>query len=199
MGFNVLLDIMGSMIIGGLLMLILFRLNDAATENTYNYGGELTSQQNLSTIVQILEYDFRKIGYCKDWVKIPDPTKAILLADSTRIKFLTDTDNDGSVDTMYYYLGPLSELSGTPNPRDRLLYRVVNSEAPSGVNLGVTLFRLTYYDALGDEISFPINSPGAISKMAINIKVENTSGYNNKYSSVFWRQVRLVARNLSNR
>lgn len=199
MGFNVLMDIIGSMIIGGMLMLILFRLNDAATENTYNYGGELTSQQNLATIVQILENDFRKIGYCKDWVKLPDPTKAILLADSTRIKFLTDIDNDGNVDTMYYYLGPLSELSSTPNPRDRLLYRVINNETPSGVNLGVTLFHLTYYDALGDELSFPINSPGAISKMAINIKVENTAGYNNKYSSVFWRQVRLVARNLNNR
>jgi hypothetical protein len=199
MGFNVILDVIGSMIIGGLLMLILFRLNDAATENTFNYGGELTSQQNLSTIVEILENDFRKIGYCKDWVKIPDPTKAILFADSTKIKFITDIDNDSNVDTMTYYLGPTSELSGTPNPRDRLLYRIVNSEPAVGVNLGVTQFRLMYYDSFGDEMTFPILNTGAIAKMAINIRVENVAGYNNQYSTVFWRQVRLVARNLNNR
>ncbi|MEJ2618221.1 MAG: hypothetical protein P8Z35_24910 [Ignavibacteriaceae bacterium] len=46
---------------------------------------------------------------------------------------------------------------------------------------------------------FPITSPGAITSMEINIAVENTAGYDNKYSSVFWRQIRLAARNLKNR
>lgn len=199
MGFNVILDIIGSTIIGGLLMLILFRLNDAATENTYNYGGELTSQQNLTTTVEILENDFRKIGYCADWNKIPIPSDAILDADSTRISFLTDVNSDGNVDSLKYYLGPLSELSGTPNPRDRLLYRVVNNEPAIGVNLGITQFKLIFFDALGDSISLPMEDTGEITSIEINISVENTSGYDNKYSTVFWRQIRLAARNLQNR
>lgn len=199
MGFNVLLDVVGSTIIGGLLMLILFRLNNSATENTYNYGGELTSQQNLTTIVEILENDFRKIGYCADWQKIPVPSLAILQADSNKISFLTDVEPDGNVDTMKYYLGPLSELTSTPNPRDRMLYRVINNETPVGVNLGLTEFKLVYFDALGDSISLPILNPGEITSMEINISVENTAGYDNKYTSVFWRQIRLAARNLKNR
>lgn len=203
MGFSDILDLAGSILIGGLIMLILFRMNDAAVENVYNNGGELSLQQNLAITAKVLEDDFRKIGYCADWKKIPDPSKSILLADSNRIRFLTDVDKgsgpDGIVDTILYAVGPTSELSQTPNPRDRFLYRIVNSETPRGINLGVTQFKIIYFDALGDTIDFPIAVPSQVYTLEINLTVENTAGYNEKYSSAFWRQIRLVARNLKNR
>lgn len=205
MGFSTIIDIVGSFLIGGTLMLILWRLNDASTENTYNYSGELSLQQNLATVAMVIEYDFRKIGYCADWNKIPDPTKSIVLADSDKIKFLTDIttssdpEGDGIVDTMYYYLGSASELTQTENPRDKILYRVVNNETPKGSNMGVTQFKMIYFNALGDTIDFPITVPGEISSMEINVTVENIAAYDQKYSSAFWRQIRLVARNLRNR
>lgn len=199
MGFSTLLDILGSMIIGGILMSIVFRLTDAATEKTYNNSGELSLQQNLATIAQIIEYDFRKIGYCADWNKLPDPSKAITYADATTLSFLTDVDSDGDVDSIKYFLGPTSELYMTENPRDRMLYRVVNDETPMGSNLGVTDFHMIYYDALGDTIYLPISNFGEISSIEINVTVENIAAYDSLYSSAFWRQIRLVARNLRNR
>lgn len=204
MGFSDIIDLAGSMLVGGLIMLILFRMNDAAVENVYNNGGELSLQQNLSVTAKVLEDDFRKIGYCESWTKIPDPSKSILLADSTRIRFLTDVDKDGSgpdgeVDTLLYALGPTSELAVTANPRDRFLYRIINSETPRGINLGVTQFKLIYFDALGDTINYPVTVPSEIYTIEINLTVENTAGYNEQYSSAFWRQIRLVARNLRNR
>lgn len=204
MGFSDIIDLAGSMLIGGLIMLILFRMNDAAVENVYNNGGELSLQQNLAVTAKVLEDDFRKIGFCADWKKIPDPSKSILLADSNKIKFITDVDKNGSgpdgfVDTLFYALGPTSELAQTPNPRDRFLYRILNSETPKGINLGVTQFKLVYFDALGDTINFPITVPSEVYTIEINLTVENVSGYNEKYSSAFWRQIRLVARNLRNR
>ncbi len=199
MGFTTILDVVGSVIIGGFLMLILYRTNSSAVENTYNNGSDLTVQENLASVVEILENDFRKIGYCNDWTKIPDPTKAIIYADSTSIKFLTDINNDGSVDTLCYYLGPTTDLSGTPNPNDRCLYRAVNGVSSHGVNLGVTQFSLLYYGALGDTLSLPITVPGQISSMQITIQVENTEAYNHQYVDAFWRQIRLAARNLRNR
>ncbi len=199
MGFSVLLDIIGSTIIGGILMMNLFQINNSAVENSYTGTGELIAQTNLATIVQILEFDVRKIGYCADWEKIPIPTEAIISADSTGIDYLTDVDSDGIVDTMHYYLGPTSELLSTPNPRDRILYRVVNSEVPVGVNLGVTQFNLTFFDVLGNPISFPIAVPGEIYTMQIDITVEDVSAYDEKYSTAFWRQIRLAAKNLRNR
>ena len=199
MGISVLLDILGSTVIGGILMMNLFQINNTAVENNYTGNGELIAQTNLSTIVQVLEHDFRKIGYCADWQKIPIPTQAIISADSTSIKYLTDVDSDGNVDSMYYYLGPTSELTETPNPRDRLLYRVVNNEAPVGVNLGVTEFSLCFFDVLGNPISFPITVPGEIYTMQIDITVEDVAAYDEQYSTAFWRQIRLAAKNLRNR
>jgi len=199
MGTNVILDIMGSMIIGGILLMTLFRLSDRATERTYSQSGDLIIQQNVATVVSILEYDFRKIGYCADWTKIPDPTKSIILADSNKIKFLTDVDKNKTVDTMYYYIGPPSELIYTANPRDRFLYRVVNNEKPAKVNLGVTYFNLVYYNSNKDIITTPVAVPGEIRSIQISLAVEDIEAYNQKYSQVFWRQIKMSAKNLKNR
>lgn len=199
MGFSTLIDIIGSTLIGGMLFLILLRINDAAVENTYVYGGELIVQQNLVEVVTLLEYDFRKIGYCADWQQIPNPSDAILAADSNDITFLTDLESDGVVDTLRYFTGDPSGLPGTANPRDMMLFRVENNETPQGANLGVTQFNMLFFDAIGNVIPFPINVPSEIYTMQINITVENTDAYNENYSSAFWRQIRLAARNLRNR
>jgi hypothetical protein len=199
MGFSTILDILASIIIGGILMMITWRLSDAATEKTYNNSGELSLQQNLATVAQILENDFRKIGYCADWNKFPDPSKAIVYADTSNIIYLTDIDLDSDMDSIHYYLGPTSQLSSTPNPRDRLLYRVLNNESPLASNLGVTQFKMVYFDALGDTIYPPITVAGSITSIEINLSVESVAAYDEKYSSAFWRQIRLVARNLRNR
>ncbi len=199
MGFTVILDLLGSTIVGGILLITLFRINGTATENNYTGNGELIAQQNLATIVQILETDFRRIGYCADWQKIPDPTQSILEVDSSMIKYLTDVDADGNVDTVKYYLGPTSELLATPNPRDRFLYRVVNDEKPVGVNLGVTNFKMEFFNTLGNKLSFPISNPGSIYSMQVDITVEDISAYNEQYATAYWRQIRLAAKNLRNR
>lgn len=199
MGFSSLIDVLGSFLVGGMLFMILLRMNDASVQNTFKYGGDLLVQQNLVEVVSLLEYDFRKIGYCRDWQNIPDPSKAIIAADSNSITFLTDINNDAVVDTMRYYLGPASELADTPNPRDRLLYRVINGAVPLTANLGVTQFNLVYFSALGDSLTFPILVPSEIYTMQINITVENYAAYDEDYSSAFWRQIRMAARNLRNR
>lgn len=199
MGFSTLIDIASSIIIGGVLLSIAWRLNDAATEKTYNNSNELSLQQNIAVVGRIIEHDFRKIGYCADWNKLPDPSKAIVYADTSEIKFLTDYDADGNLDSIRYYLGPTSELSSTPNPRDRMLYTVLNNEVPKSSNLGVTQFYLVFFDALGDTIPPPVTTAGLINSIEVNLTVESVAAYDEKYSSAFWRQIRLVARNIRNR
>ncbi len=220
MGSQVVLDLIASSITFGTLLLMAIRLNGSVAESSQMYNGDLIVQSNIITVISMIEYDFRKIGYCKDPSQIPDPSKAIILADSNRIKFYTDVatagnpDGDGIKDIVYYYLGPTSELSMTPNPRDRILYRVVNNQSPKGANLGITLFDLKFFAANGtpfdDTLTFPISAAqlGSISAMQITIQVENlaattlrynTARFDNQYSTAFWRQVRLISRNLKNR
>jgi hypothetical protein len=197
MGFTTIIDIVGSIIISGILMTIAWRLSDAATEKTFNNNGELTLQENLTTIASIVEYDFRKIGYCANRNNLPNPSKSIPYADTSSIKFYTDIDGDGNVDSIHYYLGPTSELTGTPNPRDRLLYRVVNNETPVSSNLGITQFYIRYFDVFDEEITPPVTLLGQIASMEITIVVENVAAYDEQYSSAFWRQIRLASRNVN--
>ena len=214
MGSQAILDVIGSFILFGWLLLSTIRVGTANSENMQSYGGELLVQENLVEITKLLEYDFRKIGYCAEPNRLPDPTKAIILADSTQIKFLTDVDltgsgPDGFIDSIYYYLGPTSELAYTANPRDRLLYRVVNNAAAKGANLGVTSFILRYFDGQVNVIAAPVAAANLqkIQTIQISIIVENTvaseivetAPMNQQYSSAFWQQMRLSSRNYRNR
>jgi type II secretory pathway component PulJ len=205
MGSSSMMDIIGSFVIAGFLFLMTMRLNQSAQETSAAYHIQLNLQTNLTTMVSILEYDLRKIGYCRDFKKIPDPTKSLLLADSTRIKFLCDYNNDGNLDSIYYWLGDPSELTDTPNPRDRFLYKQTNNLTPEKWNFGVTTFRLKYYDALGDSVNFPIADPSIVYSMEISVQVQAADPYDQVYVNdpfayeTFWRQIRLVSRNLQNR
>ncbi len=216
MGFMTLLDIAGSIVVGAFVVLMVLNMNDTAVENTYTYSGELTLQENLTEIVQLLEYDFRKIGYCADGTKIPDPSKSIVYADTDRFSFLTDvatpsaSRGDGTVDTLTYWLGSTDELAGTQNPRDRVLYRRVNLDPAVGSNLGLTRFHLQYYDGLGRVIPTPVAVTGQIQSVQIDVAVENVMAFDKKekdglpdstanYSVAMWRQLHLAARNLNDR
>lgn len=207
MGFSTLIDLIGSTIIGGYVLLLLLRINSASTENSFTYQEELVLQQNLTSSAQIIEHDFRKIGYCKNITAIPDPSKAILEAQEHSIKFLTDSNMDGFVDTMRYYLGTTDELSHTANPNDKYLYRVVNRDSAMGASSGITEFRLVYMNVSNDTLHFPIVDPGEIASMEINLAVEKTDAFGDRsdttkkflYSGAFWRQIKLVARNMQNR
>ena len=216
MGLMTLLDIAGSIVIGAFVVLMVLNLNDSAVENTYTYGGELTLQENLTELVSLVEYDFRKIGYCSNPAFVPDPSKSIVSADSESIRFVTDVAapgyprGDGIPDTLTYIAGPVAELASTQNPRDRVLYRQVNHETPVGSNLGMTVFKLHYFDGLGKAIPTPVAVPGQIQSIQIDVAVENVMAYDKRastgfvdstgsYSLALWRSIHLTARNLNNR
>lgn len=195
----------GSFFVAGILLLMGLRMNASANEASAVYHGNAILQRNITALVDIMETDFRKIGYCKDWTKIPDPSQSIRIADSTRLRFLTDVDNDGTLDSITYSLGPTSELATTPNPSDRYLYRQVNNGAPFPMNLGITQFSLRYYDTDDDPIPFPITDPRKVYYMEISIAVASAFPYKQEYMNdasqydVFWKQMRLVTKNLRNR
>jgi hypothetical protein len=144
---NVLLDLVGSSIIGGIILLAIFsyntRLNDASLSQTTNN----IVQSNLNAVTSILDYDFKKIGFgVNDSVKI-------LNADTSGITFLSDINNDGQIKIISYSLSSIDALVATPNPRDRLLYRTIDGSPLLTSNMGVTRFRLYYYDDEGNITS----------------------------------------------
>ena len=199
MGSSTLLDIIGSTIVGGILLVLVIQLGGQLSGMNYTYSNDLKVQTNLTTLVSLIETDFRKIGYCAIPLKFPDPTKALLLETKHSIKYIGDINNDGNLDTVYYYAGNTASASFTQNPRDMLLYRRINSAAPSAYNLGVTVFDFLYYDAIGDSLPLPIADPSTVYAIRISVLLESPDAYDTNYSNAYWRQLRLSARNLRNR
>ncbi|HTP79780.1 MAG TPA: hypothetical protein VMM57_05190 [Bacteroidota bacterium] len=205
MGSTTLLDIIGSFFIGGILLIMGMRLNAESNENTAVYNGNYILQMNITTLISLLETDFRRIGYCRDWTKIPDPSQAVRIADTSRLRYWTDVNNAGHLDSITYYVGPPSELSSTPNPYDRYLYRQVNTNTALQMNLGVTQFNFIFKDALDDTIHFPITNPANVYYMQLTVQVQSAVPYAQEYMNdpsqydVFWKELRLVTKNLKNR
>jgi hypothetical protein len=199
MGFSTIFDILSSMAVGGLLLLTLLRLNGTAIENSIIYGNDRTLQRALAQTAVVLEEDLRRMGYCEDPYKLTEEMSRIIAADKEYISFYTDTDRDGNLDSIAYFVSDTSALSVTKNPRDKILYRQINSEIPLIVNTNIVQFDFTYYDALGFELSKPVAQPALITHLEISFKVEDPEAYNENYSEAYWQQVRLTSRNLRKR
>lgn len=198
MGYSTLLDILGSVVIGGMLLLILLRINNIAVQKSFTFTGDAILQNNLVEVIKLIEYDFRQMGYDSDWANVNN-TPSITLANDTAITFLVD----GS--TVSYFTGGVGELSSTPNPRDVLLYRSVDGAMPLSSNMGVTRFDLVYFDMWGNQLATPVVNFSDIETIQIDIEVEDVYGYKDPYSqdSTFskagWRQIRMSTRNNNER
>lgn len=157
---SVMLDIFGSVFIAGMLLLLILKLNLFASTASYTSDTELKLQQNAKTLGEILNYDLRKIGYKYDGV-------AIIAAEEKRIKFwadmqppekilnedgstLIDNAGHGTPDQVEYYFDEATDVTGTQNPNDRVLVRIVNdTERIDGPTLGLVDLKFTYYNHTG--------------------------------------------------
>jgi type II secretory pathway component PulJ len=64
MGSQTILDLIASTMVFGTLLMIALRLNGGTMENMQSFREDILVQQNLVAVTVLLEYDFRKIGYC---------------------------------------------------------------------------------------------------------------------------------------
>jgi hypothetical protein len=203
---STILDIILSVLLGGILLLVVFSANDLTAETNYMLNGDLFVQQMLVSVVQIVEGEIRNMGY-----GIPDSLGAVVVvAKDTAIAFREDLGLDGTIDTLRYYTGPVSELAGTQNDSDRFLYRQINSSPRSAIGV-VTRFQLRYFSqGQADTLIPPIPPEDLVSIRIVEITLEVQNPYalyrhrsqvrpgerDALYSSSMWRQTRLASQNL---
>ena len=145
---NMILDIMGSSLIASIMFLLILKLNIYADNAKFYSDNDLKLQQNAKTLAEIVNYDFRKIGYNYEGT-------SIIAAQPKYIKFYADmnepgTPGYGTVDVIEYFLGDSTEVVATPNPRDKILYRVENyTDTLGGPSLGLIDIRFSYLNSRG--------------------------------------------------
>ena len=207
MGFSTLFDIVGSILVGGIILVMIGRINSNAMENTITSNTEFQTQSSMTSVVSAIESDLRKIGYTANYITPGNPEDAILLADTSSIKYLYDYDKNGAYDTIYYYLGPTSDLSGTPNPYDRYIYKKINNSAPVKVTSGVTTFKLTYFKFENNQsikMTFPITGASLKNINSLELMIALAPGRavpneRDPYPTSYWRQSKVTTRNLFSR
>lgn len=146
----VIIDIMGSTFVGGLVLMLIIKLNLFAGSSGVSSDNELKLQQNAKTLAEIINYDFRKIGFNYSGT-------AITKADSTRIKYFADIDRNGTIDTVEFYASDSTKSLGTENPRDIILYKKLNGVEQSGPSLGLTKIKFSYLDQYNIKTTVPAN------------------------------------------
>ncbi len=168
------MDLLGSTIIGGMLLLLVLKLNLFMSESSYSSDTELRLQQNTKTLAEIMNSDFRKIGYKVD-------TTPILNAKIDRFKFVGDLEppgqiGHGTIDTVEYFLEDSSFSAGTTNLHDIILVRVLNNkDTTDGPSLGLVKLQFSYLDS----ISTPTTNPADIRYIKTEMWVQPTEARNN--------------------
>lgn len=181
---NILLDIIGSSFIAGVIWLMLFNINIFQTNTRFASDSELQMQQNAKTLAEILNHDLRKIGYECD-------STAFVHADSEKVSFYSDIDRNGSIDLVTYIVSDTTEAAATPNPRDRVLKRVVNSDTLSGPSLGMVKAKFSYYD----QSKSPTTTFSLIRYVKAELWVESIQPIDGEYLFTYW-EMTINPRNL---
>ncbi|MBI5474036.1 MAG: hypothetical protein HY961_16995 [Ignavibacteriae bacterium] len=181
-----------SMIIGAAIMMILVRAQEQTAEATMLASNDQSVQSLCASTAEVIEYDMANIG---DGVTAGSP--AVLTADSSRVVFLTDLNDDGGIpDTITYYTGDSTTVTSTPNTHDRHLFRRTNLTPVQKIGL-VTRFIFRYATRTGEILTMPVSSIRRIEIYTIEFSMEvqspsgvtaHVGGNPSKYSSAFWQR-----------
>jgi len=90
------LDLLGSMIAGGILLLSIITFQLYYTDVSRTTVISEVQQSNSTNLAKIVEHEFLKLGY-----RVPVADKILDLGPD-RISFLADLNNDGTVDSVRY-------------------------------------------------------------------------------------------------
>ncbi len=185
------LDIVGSIILAGMLMLSIARFNADRQAALITVSSQSSNQMYMESATSLLMFDLRKAGYRVN------AGNAFLLCEPRRMVFRGDLENDGSVDTVEYVWR--GAVNYTPNPNDTLLWRFVNqpgamstiSSNTTGSDLGIVNIRFRYYTGTGAETT----TPSAVRTVRVTMRVQSRYPVNNEFEE-FSTDFRVTPKNI---
>ncbi|MDW7679291.1 MAG: hypothetical protein SCK70_01905 [bacterium] len=180
------LQIALSFIIFGLLLLLIIGVDTNVRSVTHQATFDKNSQENIVSLAELFDHDFSKIGHRTSSIKF----KAGNL-DSNQIAYYADYDNDGSVDSISYFIGDTEE-TGNPNPNTYSLYRKINNNEPAKVGVNIVSFKISYFDSAMTQLDYNnLNQQTEINKIRavkVQVRVESQYKFNQNFSSTFWEK-----------
>ena len=190
------LGIVTSYIIAGLLLVTITSMTMSLNKSSAELTMTQNKKEHMRSVSEMLSYDIPKIGY--NLVSVIDSADVIQKADSAEIWFYSNIDNsiDGSVETIKWKFTN-NQVGSTTNPNDFKLVRTQDNQKTE-ITLGVTKFRIWYYDSYGSStpMSTPISNANLsdIKQIEIEIimqsseQILNTLGLSGRYVTTSWKK-----------
>lgn len=174
---NAMIDYIGSMVTGGMVfvMMLSYYYNVSATAISQLFN--TTTQEDLTSITEIIEYDMRKAGY-----GVGDSI-AFSSIDSNKIVLRGDFNNNGILDSVRYSLTD-SPIPGHENPNARILLRKAGDKTVRLTNNPITRFRVWYYDAAGSSTT----NTKLIRFARVALQMEGKLSYQGEKTGVYWER-----------
>jgi hypothetical protein len=181
---GVMIDIIGSTIIRGVIVLVILSLNvslnNALTQKTVQAALKL----KMLVPTQVLTDDMMLAGYNQG------TTKVFPMARANETQFVADLNNDGTADIVHYYLG-----AAPAGSTHRVLYRQLNLGTSFELARDVISLTFSYYSSLGSPI-IPGDNKLGIKSISIKLKIESNiqaiegigTGNTANYETAYWER-----------
>ena len=166
------LDVIGSIVIRGAIMLAILNLTFQMNTALYQKTALAATRQATVIPAQIMYGDIYVAGYGET------TSKTFALAKQNEISFFADVNNDGTPESVHYYLQGESAAKG--------LYRQVssiNNNAPALIAHNVTSMTFDYYDIDGVPKIPGVNVSG-IKSIRLRFTIQTDEGSGN----TFWEK-----------
>lgn len=188
------LDMVGSAIIFGVLILTVARvqgnLNSTMYQNTFN----INTQTTAVNVARQMEFDFAKAGYRVTGNKI-------FVADTDRVAFKGALSYGGTADSISYTIGDWD--TNSVNARDRSLVRYSRISGTLKQRIGLTNLSFMYFDTLNNIMTTPVSGSTNLNSIrGINVKLRLESleptdaSDTTSYFAVNWEKL-IYPRNLA--
>lgn len=178
------LGLITSYIIAAMLMLAIITMNINLSTSSSDLTLTQITKQHVQTVTDMLTYDIPKIGFAQNGkvTKYNNPStgssyQMIEVADSNRIVFNSDIDNNGSIDRITWELTDEKVYDSDPS-KNQDVYVLVRSQngVDTEITLGVKKFKINYYSEYGDnkadKLSTPVSDPSTIKQIDVELVME---------------------------
>lgn len=151
---GVIFDILGSFIVRAAIIIIVLNLMLTLHETLYSNTERIYLNEVIKAPSETMSYDLKLAGY--------NASKVIWEAREDEIVFYADLDNDGTQETVYYYVD------------NGILYRTLNGGTPFELARSVTKFTFKYFNVTGQQLSYA-NNRTDVKSIQVELIIQSTT------------------------
>lgn len=168
--------IVGSFIVGGIVLISLLNVQLGVRQTADQQTMNLSAKQQLEAVVDLVEYDFPKIGY------LVGPA-AVQNAQTNQITFQSDLYDQDTILTVAWRYDTSQPNTETRNPNDFTLQRIINGQA-STLNANIVEFDLQYENSDGNTTV----NPDSIRGIHVSIVCQSPELINDRFYEAAWEK-----------